>query len=156
MIESLERIVADLETVNSKLLLLIGAPNSGKSDLLHQLADRRQLKMLNVGATLGRELLTIPRPRRSRRAPDLLKDLADELSRDGLLLMDNLEILFDQELKLSPLDLLRRHSHAGRVVAVWPGVLTKNRLSYATKGHPEYQDYSPDGVIPFKVYRKEI
>ena len=151
MIEALERVVDDLAVVNSKLLLLIGAPNSGKSDLLRQLAGRRKLHILNIGAALGRELLTIPSPRRHLQAADLLKGLADEFSREGLLLMDNLELLFDQELKLSPLDLLRRHSQARRVVAAWPGTLTDNRLSYATTGHPEYQDYGIDGLVPFEI-----
>ena len=151
MIDALESVVDDLAVVNSKLLLLIGAPNSGKSDLLRQLAGRRKLKILNIGAALGRELLTIPSPRRYIQAADLLKGLADEFSREGLLLMDNLELLFDQELKLSPLDLLRRHSQARCVVASWPGTLIDNRLSYATTGHPEYQDYSSDGVVPFII-----
>lgn len=151
MIESLERVVDDLAVVNSKLLLLIGAPNAGKSDLLRQLAKRRHLHILNIGASLGRELLTVPSPRRHLQAADRLKELADEFSGEGLLLMDNLELLFDQELKLSPLDLLRRHSQARRVVAVWPGALTDNRLSYATTVHAEFQDYSCDGVVPFKV-----
>lgn len=151
MIDALERVVDDLAVVNSKLLLLIGAPNSGKSELLRMLAERRKLHILNIGAALGRELLTIPSPRRHLQAADLLKGLADEFSREGLLLMDNLELLFDQELKLSPLDLLRRHSQARRVVATWPGTLTDNKLSYATTGHPEYRDCSCDGVVPFRV-----
>jgi predicted kinase len=87
MIEALERVVDDLAVVNSKLLLLIGAPNSGKSDLLRQLAGRRKLHILNIGAALGRELLTIPSPRRHLQAADLLKGLADEFSREGLLLI---------------------------------------------------------------------
>ncbi|KIC46752.1 MULTISPECIES: BREX-3 system P-loop-containing protein BrxF [unclassified Ruegeria] len=151
MISSLERVVDDLVVVNSKLLLLIGAPNSGKSDLLCQLANRRQQQILKVGAALGRELLTVPSPRRHLHAADLLKGLAGEYSREDLLLMDNLELLFDKKLKLSPLDLLRRHSQAQRVVAAWPGALTNNRLSYAKTGHPEYRDYSCDGVVPFRV-----
>jgi hypothetical protein len=151
MIDSLERVVEDLVVVNSKLLLLIGAPNSGKSDLLQQFAKRRDLKILNVGAALGRELLTIPSPRRHLQASDLLKGLAGEFTSNGLLLMDNLEILFDQGLRLNPLDLLRRHAQARRVIAAWPGALTENRLSYATTGHPEYQDYGCDGLVPFRV-----
>ena len=92
MIDSLEHVVEDLVVVNSKLLLLIGAPNSGKSNLLRQFAKRRDLQILNVGAALGRELLTIPSPRRHLHASDLLKGLAGECTSNGLLLMDNLEI----------------------------------------------------------------
>lgn len=151
MIDALERVIEDLAVMNSKLLLLIGPPNSGKSDLLRQLAQRRQLKILNVGAALGPELLTTPSPRRHLQVADLLKELAGRFSHNGLLLMDNLELLFDQELKLSPLDFLRRSSQARSIVAAWPGALTDNKLSYATTGHPEYQDYSCNGVVPFKI-----
>jgi len=151
MIDTLEPVVDDLRVVNSKLLLLVSSSALEKSDLLRQLAGRRNLKILNIGAELGRALLAIPTPRRHLHAADLLKCLADEFSRDGLLLMDNLELLFDRELKLNPLDLLRRQSQARRVVAVWPGTHTDNRLSYANSGHPEYRDYSCDGVVLFEV-----
>jgi hypothetical protein len=151
MIQSLDRVVEDLVVVNSKLLLLVGPPNSGKSDLLRQFAKRRDLRILNVGVLLSRELLTIPGPRRHLQAADLLKGLADEFTSNGLLLLDNLELLFDKSLRLSPLDLLRRHAQARRVIAAWPGSLADNRLSYATTGHPEHQDYGCDGLVPFRV-----
>ncbi|XAT59944.1 BREX-3 system P-loop-containing protein BrxF [Rhodobacteraceae bacterium Araon29] len=150
-VSSIERVVEDLAVMNSKLLLLIGAPDSGKSNLLGELAKRRQLKILNVGAALGQELLTIASPRRNIDAIDLLKSLSDEFSQNDLLLMDNLEILFDQELKLSPLDILKRHSQARCVVAIWPGELKDKRLTYAKIGHPEFREYSCDGVVPFRL-----
>jgi hypothetical protein len=81
----------------------------------------------------------------------LLKNLADEFASHGLLLMDNIEILFDRTLQLSPLDLLKRHAHARRVIAVWPGELREDRLSYAATGHPEHQDYGIDGLVPFNI-----
>jgi hypothetical protein len=68
-----------------------------------------------------------------------------------LLLLDNLELLFDHSLKLDPLDLLKRHAHGRRVVAVWPGELREGRLVYAEMGHPEYQDYGLDGLVPFEI-----
>jgi hypothetical protein len=152
MIEKLDHLVEDISGLNSKLVLLIGPPQSGKSNLLGQLSARRQTRLLSVGAALGRELLTVPSTRRHLQAADILKDLADEFSCHGLLLMDNIELLFDQTLQLSPLDLLKRHAHACRVIAVWPGDLREDRLSYATTGHPEHQDYGVDGLVPFKIH----
>ena len=152
MIEKLHGIVEDISGLNSKLVLLIGPPRSGKSNLLGQLAARRQVRVLSLGAALGRELLTVPSTRRHLQAADLLKDLADDFASHGLLLMDNIELLFDRTLQLSPLDLLKRHAHARRVVAVWPGDLREDRLSYATTGHPEHQDYGIDGLVPFKIH----
>ncbi|TCR62221.1 BREX-3 system P-loop-containing protein BrxF [Bosea sp. BK604] len=148
IIDKLDRLVEDIAGLNSKLVLVIGPPRSGKSELLKQLSARRQAQVLNVGADLGRELLAVPSPRRHLQAADLLKGLADDLVGRGLLLMDNIELLFDQTLQLSPLDLLKRHAHARRVVAAWPGDLRGDRLSYATTGHPEHQDYGIDGLVP--------
>jgi len=152
MIEKLHGLVEDISGINSKLVLLIGPPRSGKSNLLGQLAARRQVRVLSLGAALGRELLTVPSTRRHLQAADLLKDLAGGFTSHGLLLMDNIELLFDRTLQLSPLDLLKRHAHARRVVAVWPGDLREDRLSYATTGHPEHQDYGIDGLVPFKIH----
>ena len=88
------------------------------------------------------------RPRRSC-------ELADQHASGDLLLLDNIELLFDRSLQLDPLDLLKRHAHAKRVVAVWPGELQGDartgRLTYSDMGHPEHQDYSLAGVVPFEI-----
>lgn len=152
MIEELDRLVEDVSGLNSKLVLLIGHPRSGKSSLLGRLAEHRQIRSLNVGVELGRKLLEVPSTRRHLQATDILKELADDSSQNGLLIMDNIEILFDRTLRLSPLELLKRHAHARRVVAAWPGELREGRLSYATTGHPEHQDYGIDGLVPFKIH----
>ena len=152
MIEKLDHLIEDISSLNRKLILLIGPPRSGKSNLLGQLAERRQSRILNVGAALGRKLLTVPRSRRHLHAADLLKELADGFVSNGLLFVDNIELLFDQTLQVSPLDLLKRHAQARRVVAVWPGELQNGRLSYATTAHPEHQDYGIDGLVPFKIH----
>jgi hypothetical protein len=152
MIEALDRLVEDVSGLNSKLVLLIGHPRTGKSSLLGRLAENRQMRLLNVGMELGRKLLSVSSTRRHLQATDILKELADDSSHNGLLIMDNIEILFDQTLKLSPLELLKRHAHARRVVAAWPGELREGRLSYATTGHPEHQDYGIDGLVPFKIH----
>lgn len=152
MIEALDRLVEDVSGLNSKLVLLIGHPRTGKSSLLGRLAENRQMRLLNVGMELGRKLLLVSSTRRHLQATDMLKELADDSSHNGLLIMDNIEILFDQTLKLSPLELLKRHAHARRVVAAWPGELREGRLSYATTGHPEHQDYGIDGLVPYKIH----
>lgn len=152
MIEKLDRLVEDISGLNSKLILLIGQPRSGKSNLLGGLAARRNVRVLSLGATLGRELLTVSSTRRHLHAADLLKELADRFSSDGLLLVDNIELLFDRTLQVSPLDLLKRHAHVRRVIAVWPGDIREDRLTYATAEHPEHQDYGIDGLVPFKIH----
>jgi hypothetical protein len=85
----------------------------------------------------------------------ILRELADQHASEDILLMDNIEILFDRSLQLDPLELLKRHAHSRRVVAVWPGQLQgdekSGRLTYADMGHPEHQDYSLAGFVPFQI-----
>ncbi|MBB4064245.1 BREX-3 system P-loop-containing protein BrxF [Gellertiella hungarica] len=152
MIGNLNQLVDDISGVNSKLILLVGPPRSGKSNMVRQLAELRQARVLSVGAVLGREMLKVPGTRRHLQAAHLLKELADGFASNGLLLLDNIELLFDRTLQLNPLDLMKRLAHAHRVVAAWPGELQAGRLSYATTGHPEHQDYGIDGLVPFKIH----
>lgn len=152
MLEKLDQVVDEIGSLNSKLILLIGPPRSGKTRLLNDLGKRRQLPILNVGAALGRQLLAVPSARRHIETAALLKDLADRHAAGDLVLLDNIELLFDHTLQLNPLELLKRHAHVRRVVAVWPGELNDNRLSYATMGHPEHQHYGVVGLVPFEIH----
>jgi len=151
MIDELQRKISDTASLNSKLILLIGPPRSGKTALLGQLSDRMKAQVLNVGLALGRDLLALPRTRRHLQVSELFKALADSATSQGLLLVDNIELLFDRTLQVGALDLLRSQARIRPVVAVWPGDLRENRLSYAVSGHPEHQDHSPDGAILFRV-----
>jgi hypothetical protein len=151
MIDELQRKISDTASLNSKLILLIGPPRSGKTALLGQLSDRIKAQVLNVGLALGRDLLALPRTRRHLQVSELFKALADTATSQGLLLVDNIELLFDRTLQVGALDLLRSQARVRPVVAVWPGDLRENRLSYAVSGHPEYQDHSPDGAILFRI-----
>lgn len=151
MIDILERLVDDVAGLNSKLVLLVGPPGSGKSKLLRQLSMRRNAPVVRLGEALGRPLVPLPASQRHLMASDLLKELADGAGGRDLLLWDNIEILFDRTLRLSPLDLMRRHSHGRRVAAAWPGELRDGRLVYAVPGHPEHQNYGTEGWVPFSV-----
>lgn len=152
MLEELDRVVADITNLNSKLVLLIGPPRSGKSGLLNALAEQKNATVINLGTDLGRQLVSMPRTRRHLMASELLGKLANGSTTGGICFLDNIELLFDRTLQLDPLNLLKRHAHARRVVAVWPGELQDGRLTYATTGHPEYQDYGVDGLVPFRVH----
>ena len=151
MLEKLAQFVDEVGALHSKLILLIGRPGSGKTSLLAALANQRDMKVMNVGATVGNRLAAIPQRQRGLQTNVILRELADEYANNDLLLLDNIELLFDQTLKLDPLDLIKRHAHSRRVVAIWPGELVQGRLTYAQMGHPEYQDYGLDGLVPFEI-----
>lgn len=151
MIDRLERLVAEIAALHSKLVLLIGAPASGKTALLQVLGKNSGATALNIGLALGSRLAAIPQKQRPIQTNTILRELADQHAVGDLLLLDNIELLFDRTLQLDPLDLLKRHAHARRVVAVWPGELRDGRLIYAEMGHPEHQDYGLEGLVPFAI-----
>ncbi|WP_291995228.1 BREX-3 system P-loop-containing protein BrxF [Candidatus Accumulibacter sp. ACC003] len=155
MLEKLERLATDVAALHSKLILLVGASDTAKTVLLVTFATRVKAAPMNVGAELGRRLAAIPQRQRHLQTTTILRELADQHASGDLLLLDHIEILFDRSLQLDPLDLLKRHAHAQRVVAVWPGELQGDartgRLTYADIGHPEHRDYGLAGLVPFEI-----
>ena len=72
-----------------------------------------------------------------------------------LLLIDNIELLFDASLTLNPLDLLKRQAQFKKVIGIWPGDLRDGRLVYAELNHPEYRDYAAEGVVHLRIEQQE-
>ena len=151
MLARLDLLATEIGALHSKLILLVGAPHTGKTALLATFGGRVEARTLNVGSTLGRRLAMIPQKQRHLHASTVLRELADEYAKGDLLLLDNIESLFDTTLQLNPLDLLKRHAHSRRVVAVWPGELREGRLAYADMGHAEHRDYAIDGVVALEM-----
>lgn len=152
MIDDLISRSEDLARLNSKLLLIIGNPQSGKTKLLRDFSKINGIDVLNAGATLGHKLLNYPTSQRRIVVNEIFRELSQEFIKRDYLLIDNIEILFDKSLQLNPLDFLKRHAHACCIIAAWPGELRGFRLSYATIGHPEHRDYGIDGLVPFKIH----
>jgi len=150
-VNKLDSLINEIQALQSKLILVIAPPRFGKTQVLREVAARRAAKVLNVGIELGSRLAALPAKERKMKALEILRGLADEYASGDLLLLDNLELLFDKKLKLDPLALLKRHAHSRRVVAVWPGEIHNGRLIYAELVHPEYQDYGLDGLVPLDL-----
>lgn len=149
VLDRLERLVGEIGDLQSKLILLVG--NGGKTRLLRTLAQRLNVAPFNLGVKLGHRLAATPVSERGFSANELLRELTDSARGDAPLMLDNLEVLFEPSLKINPLDLIKRLAHSRRVVAVWPGEMRDDRLVYASMGHPEYRDYTRDGVVVFET-----
>ena len=149
VLDRLERLVGEIGDLQSKLILLVG--NGGKTRLLRTLAQRLNAAPFNLGVELGHRLAATPVSERGFSANELLRELTDSARSDAPLMLDNLEVLFEPSLKINPLDLIKRLAHSRRVVAVWPGEMRDDRLVYASMGHPEYRDYTRDGVVVFET-----
>jgi hypothetical protein len=155
MLPRLKQLIDEVGPLHSKLILLMGPPDCGKTTLLSGLAEQAGASVMNLGLELGTRLAKLPQKQRRLQAGNLLREIADEHASGDLLLVDSIELLFDASLAINPLDLLKRLAHARRVVAAWPGEhrqgSTGIRLAYAETSHPEHRDYSLDGVVPFFI-----
>src|SRR5690348_15989619 len=120
MIDRLDRLIRDVAALHSKLIVIVGAAGAGKSALLAELGKRHGTHVVNVGSELGRRLAARSVKQRALAAPALLRELANEAAAKGVVLLDNVELLFDHTLRLDPLDLLKQLARSERVVVVWP------------------------------------
>jgi hypothetical protein len=121
------------------LVLLTGESGSGKTGVLHKVANDLGTSVININLALSHELLDLTTRQRSLRAAFILDQIVDKAG--SPVVLDNLEILFDTELKQDPLRLLQGISRNRSVVASWNGIIDSGRLLYAEPGHPEYRCY---------------
>ncbi|HCF94152.1 MAG: BREX-3 system P-loop-containing protein BrxF [Verrucomicrobiota bacterium] len=129
-----------------RLVLLVGPSGVGKTGVLRNLAEEHHTSVINVNLVLARGLLELSPKQRLLRLPELFAQIAKDASHP--LLLDNLEILFDKDLKQDPLRLLQGLSRNQAVVAAWSGIFREGRLTYGEPTHPEYRSYgSPDALV---------
>ncbi len=115
-------------------LLVVGGGGDAQGQYI---AEELGVPRLNVGEALGEELLEVPTRRRPLKVSSLLEDLIREAGDDGVLL-DHIEILFEESLETDPLALLRNVSRRRLVVVMWSGKVDADNLVYGFPGHPEY------------------
>ncbi len=124
--------------------LLIVVSDDGVRDGRH-LGEGLGIRRIKVGEKLAEELLEVPANRRPLKVAGLLEDLLDDAGGEGVLL-DHIEILFEESLKIEPLTLLRSVSRRRLVVVMWSGEIEAGTLVYGVPGHPEYKSY-PAGDV---------
>ena len=91
----------------------------GKTKAFREVAARTGARLINLNLELSRRMLDLTESQRALRLPGLLDDV---VGRDEpLVLLDNIEILFDAALKQDPLRLLPK-CVAGTLLSSRPGM----------------------------------
>lgn len=137
--DKIKRSLQAAEGLYHRLVLLVGDTGSGKTAVLRDVADELGVPVININLELSAQLLELTAKQRALH----LSGLLDQIATTGSLplVLDNLEILFDKELKQDPLRLLQGISRNRSVVASWNGTVERGKLIYAEAGHPEYRSY---------------
>lgn len=123
-----------------QLVLVVGPTGAGKTIALQGVRDRISVPLLNVNLELSRRMLELTERQRALQLPRLMSEIVNATQSD-VILLDNIEVLFDISLKQDPLRLLQGLSRNKTVVAAWNGSVDNEHLVYATPGHPEYKRY---------------
>jgi hypothetical protein len=144
--QAIREAVSSAPAMYSRLILLVGPSGSGKTQGLQEISAEYGKKILNVNLEMSRALLELPIQRRESRAQRIFGDIirefvGDEEPQNVIILLDNLEILFDKDLKQDPLFLLQGISRNFTIIASWNGTWANQRLTFAISGHPEYRFY---------------
>ena len=144
-----------------RLMLVVAPAGAGKTTALTYVKERIGAPLVNVNLELSRRMLELTERQRALQLPRLLREIVDDAASDlpaeaparaassaaggsaqaGVVLLDNLEILFDVSLQQDPLRLLQGLSRNKTVVAAWNGSIDKDHMTYAVPDHPEYRRY---------------
>ena len=85
-------------------------------------------------------MLELTKRQRILQLPLLISDIVSEFMSE-VILLDNIELLFDTSLKQDPLRLLQGISRNKTMVTVWSGSIEGDCIIYAKPDHPEYSRY---------------
>ena len=137
-----------------RLVLVVGPPHGGKSELLRRVAEQAGAPYLNVNLELSRCLLDLSERQRTLRAVTLLREIVG--GEDGAVVLDSIGILFDRSLRLDPLRCLQDLSRNRVVVAAWDGWIDGKLLTYARPEHPEYYRAPARGLLLVPMGEPEV
>ena len=138
--------IGHADSLYHRLVLVVGPEGSGKTSALRDVAERIDAARINVSLELSRRLLDLTERQRRIRVPMLLGGVVAK-TEGTVVLLDNVELLFDTALRQNPLRLLQRLSRRRTVVATWNGSMAGGHIVYAVPNHPEYRRYPVDGIL---------
>jgi hypothetical protein len=123
-----------------RLVMLVAPVGAGKTRALQEVHERTAAPLVNVNLELSRRMLDLTERQRALQLPRLLAEIVGASVAD-VVLLDNVEVLFDVSLMQDPLRLLQGLSRNMTVVAALSGSIYDQHLVYATPDHPEYKRY---------------
>ena len=107
---------------------------------LKEVQRQTNAPMINVNLELSRRMLELTERQRTLQLPKLLGEVVSSASID-LVILDNIEMLFDTHLKQDPLKVLQGLSRNTTIISSWSGTIDNGSLIYAAPDHPEYRKY---------------
>ncbi len=146
--------IRDVRTMYHRLVLLVGPPGSGKTRILQEIGEQTGAPRINVGLELSERLLDLSKEERQLNVAFYFEDIVSGHCREmesQMVLLDNIEILFDSSLFVNVLPLLQKVSRNTTLVVAWPGYAQDGFLGYSEPGHSEYCRWPSSGLVIVQV-----
>ena len=149
--EQIVRKIGEVADLYYRLVLLVAPEGAGKTAALQAVSEQIGAPRINVNLELSRRLLDLTQRQRVLHVQHLLQEIVGEAAPD-VVLLDNIEILFDPKLQQHPLRCLQQLARHRTVVAAWGGTVLGDDprtavLTYAAPGHPEYRRYPTGDLV---------
>jgi hypothetical protein len=135
-----------------RLLVIAGPVASGKTVLLRRMSALSGYPMLNVSLELSRQMLDLTERQRIIELPRQLEQLISGRGSD-VVLLDNTEFLFLNDLKQDALALLKTASRNHTIVVSWLGTCDREHLHYGSPDHREFKRYPCSGMELIELHR---
>ncbi len=145
MPDPITSILSVLESVRGEYYRLVFVGRVAEPYLL-AISRASHFPLINLSLEMSRLLMEVPPVQRQRRLPDIAAERLDRVEAEGVIL-NRLELLFLPALSHDPLRTLLQMSRHLTILAVWPGEMENNRLSYAHPAHPEHRDYDSADLV---------
>lgn len=145
--------IAHADELFHRLIMLVAVAGVGKTAALRDVHLRTTAPLVNISLESSRRMLDLTERQRTLQLPRLLAEIVDMSLADahaneneptrypGLILLDNIEVLFDISLQQDPMRLLQGLSRNRTIVAALSGSIEGDSLIYAAPDHPEYRRY---------------
>ena len=144
-----DKVMAKLEHASElyhRLVVLVAPAGAGKTAALQDVQRSTNAPLLNVNLEVSRLMLELTERQRALQLPRLLSQIVNASAAD-VVLLDNIELLFDVSLKQDPLRLLQGLARNKTLVVAWSGFVDAENLVYATPDHQEYRRYPLQDVL---------
>lgn len=141
--------------VYHRFIIIVAPAGTGKTTALQDIHERTGAPLINVNLDLSRRMLELTGRQRALQLPRLLSEIVNASGGD-VVLLDNIELMFDISLKQDPLRLLQGLSRNKTLVVTWNGSVNGGYLTYAMPEHPEYRRYMIRDLIIVNPEKSEV
>ncbi|MBP2114080.1 BREX-3 system P-loop-containing protein BrxF [Paenibacillus silagei] len=133
-----ELLASEIDALRSKRnkMLFVVANRYSLEDLRRNILQM-EVPILNVNLLLSEQLRELPPERRPFEVGRILRSVVMQENKQ-IIFLDNIEYLFDRELKQNPIRLVESLSGNRTIIICWPGVFENGTLKYATPEHHEF------------------